>query len=188
MGRVASRRRFLRACRLRGLGRRPGLDCPSASAPHCYQADPRHDANQNGQRQPASVGPPGHGQAAQLTPADVPGGERVPHARIEEELRGACGDPADDGGDDGGPLLAVTAVPDAKKGERIVVLHRPLPRPIEEITKALSAAGLPNLWIPAADSLFEVDEIPVLGTGKLDLQALREMATDRVAGGSAASR
>ena len=39
--------------------------------------------------------------------------------------------------------------------------------------KELAAAGLPNLWIPAADSFFEVDEIPVLGTGKLDLQALK---------------
>ena len=38
------------------------------------------------------------------------------------------------------------------------------------------AAGLPNLWIPAVDSFCEVPEIPVLGTGKLDLRGLKEMA------------
>jgi acyl-[acyl-carrier-protein]-phospholipid O-acyltransferase / long-chain-fatty-acid--[acyl-carrier-protein] ligase len=29
-------------------------------------------------------------------------------------------------------------------------------------------AGLPNLWIPAPDSFAEIEEMPVLGTGKLE--------------------
>ena len=45
----------------------------------------------------------------------------------------------------------------------------------------LAAAGLPNLWIPSPDSFFEVDEIPVLGSGKLDLGRLKKIAEEKVA-------
>ena len=34
--------------------------------------------------------------------------------------------------------------------------------------------GVPNLWIPK--QIKQVKEIPVLGTGKLDLQKLKELA------------
>ncbi|MEM7812389.1 MAG: AMP-binding protein [Planctomycetota bacterium] len=106
------------------------------------------------------------------------GGEMVPHQKIEEELLRACGDTDDE---DAGVLLAVTAVPDPKKGERIVVLHRPLPRPVEQVVSSLSDAGLPNLWIPDRDAFAEVDEIPVLGSGKLDLASVRAAAAERFA-------
>jgi acyl-[acyl-carrier-protein]-phospholipid O-acyltransferase/long-chain-fatty-acid--[acyl-carrier-protein] ligase len=33
--------------------------------------------------------------------------------------------------------------------------------------------GLPNLFIPKKDSFVKVDKIPVLGTGKIDLRAIR---------------
>jgi acyl-[acyl-carrier-protein]-phospholipid O-acyltransferase/long-chain-fatty-acid--[acyl-carrier-protein] ligase len=41
---------------------------------------------------------------------------------------------------------------------------------------ALSKAGLPNLFIPSNDSFFQVDQIPMLGTGKLDLKGARDLA------------
>jgi acyl-[acyl-carrier-protein]-phospholipid O-acyltransferase/long-chain-fatty-acid--[acyl-carrier-protein] ligase len=110
------------------------------------------------------------------------GGEMVPHIRIEELLQRMMAD------DDEKLFVAVTAVPDERKGERLIVFHLPMEKTPPQIAKELAAQGLPNLWIPGNDSFFEVDEIPVLGTGKLDLQAIREMAHDRVAGGSAASR
>ena len=106
----------------------------------------------------------------------------VPHIRIEELLQRMLAE------DDEQLFVAVTAVPDERKGERLIVFHLPTDKSPAQITKELAAQGLPNLWIPGTDSFFEVDEIPVLGTGKLDLQAIREMAHDRVAGGSAASR
>ncbi len=109
------------------------------------------------------------------------GGEMVPHIRIEELLQRMLTD------DDEKVFVAVTAVPDERKGERLIVFHLPTDKPPAQITKDLAAQGLPNLWIPGNDSFFEVDEIPLLGTGKLDLQAVREMAQDRVAGGSTAS-
>lgn len=101
------------------------------------------------------------------------GGEMVPHIRIEEELNKAIEDPDSD---DTTPKLAVTAVPDAKKGERLIVLHKTLAKPVDELIAALSEAGLPNIWLPSADSFLEVEEIPLLGTGKLDLRGVKEKA------------
>jgi Acyl-CoA synthetases (AMP-forming)/AMP-acid ligases II len=102
------------------------------------------------------------------------GGEMVPHIKIEEELEKLVGST-----DDGKPQVAVTAVPDAKKGERLIVLHTKLKKPVEELRKGLTAAGLPNLFIPAADGFVEVDALPILGTGKLDLKAIKAMAMER---------
>jgi acyl-[acyl-carrier-protein]-phospholipid O-acyltransferase/long-chain-fatty-acid--[acyl-carrier-protein] ligase len=78
--------------------------------------------------------------------------------------------------------VAVTAVPDEKKGERLVVVHLPIDKSPHEITKLLASEGLPNIWIPSPDSFIEVEEIPLLGTGKLDLKALRELAEARFRG------
>jgi acyl-[acyl-carrier-protein]-phospholipid O-acyltransferase/long-chain-fatty-acid--[acyl-carrier-protein] ligase len=78
--------------------------------------------------------------------------------------------------DDDRPKIAVTAIPDAKKGERLIVLHTKINKTPEELRQILSDAGLPNLFIPAADSFAEVAELPILGTGKIDLKAIREMA------------
>ncbi len=40
----------------------------------------------------------------------------------------------------------------------------------------LSAHGLPNLWLPAERDFHAVAELPVLGSGKLNLQGVKEMA------------
>ncbi len=101
------------------------------------------------------------------------GGEMVPHLVIEEALQKALP------GDETALNVAVTAVPDERKGERIVVLHTAITHKPSDLCAALSAAGLPNLWIPGTDSFFEVPEIPVLGTGKLDLQGLKRLAIEK---------
>jgi acyl-[acyl-carrier-protein]-phospholipid O-acyltransferase/long-chain-fatty-acid--[acyl-carrier-protein] ligase len=100
------------------------------------------------------------------------GGEMVPHLRVEEAINRALHFEEDE------LHLAVTSVPDPKKGERLVVLHTGLPLPPEEICRALAQSGLPPLWIPSPDSFHQVPEIPVLGTGKLDLKRVKELATD----------
>ena len=104
------------------------------------------------------------------------GGEMVPHLLIEERLQQVLG-----AGEDN-LLAVVTAVPDVRKGERLIVLHLPLEKRPGEICKELFETGLPNLWIPSADSFFQVEEIPVLGTGKLDLKRLKDLAVERVNG------
>jgi acyl-[acyl-carrier-protein]-phospholipid O-acyltransferase/long-chain-fatty-acid--[acyl-carrier-protein] ligase len=107
------------------------------------------------------------------------GGEMVPHIRIEEELEKLVGS-----AEDGKPQIAVTAVPDEKKGERLIVLHTKLSKSPDELRKGLTAAGLPNLFIPAADGFVEVPELPILGTGKLDLRGIKAMAVQNVSDAS----
>lgn len=106
------------------------------------------------------------------------GGEMVPHIKIEETLTQILAEPTDEG-----PELraVVTAVPDERKGERLVVIHKKISKTPQEVCTALSNAGLPNLWIPAADSFLEVEEIPFLGTGKLDLKNLKNLALAKFA-------
>lgn len=111
------------------------------------------------------------------------GGEMVPHIRIEEELARIVEVP---GSEDADIKLAVTSVPDEKKGERLIVLHKPLSKSVDAVLKELGQRDLPNLWIPSADSFLEVESIPLLGTGKLDLKGIKDQAL--TAFGSAASK
>jgi acyl-[acyl-carrier-protein]-phospholipid O-acyltransferase/long-chain-fatty-acid--[acyl-carrier-protein] ligase len=102
------------------------------------------------------------------------GGEMVPHGRVEELLQQFLG------GEEQHLAVAVSAVPDARKGERLLVLHTHTDKSPDAMVKHLSEAGLPNLWIPSTDSFFEVEAIPILGTGKLDLQGVKRLATERL--------
>jgi acyl-[acyl-carrier-protein]-phospholipid O-acyltransferase/long-chain-fatty-acid--[acyl-carrier-protein] ligase len=99
------------------------------------------------------------------------GGEMVPHLLIEEALAQVIGID-----DEEGFRAVVTAVVDERKGERIVVLHTAISKSAEELRKGLSELGFPNLFIPSEDSFHQVEEIPVLGTGKLDLRGVKQMA------------
>lgn len=105
------------------------------------------------------------------------GGEMVPHIRIEEELTRFSFAPGEE--DDGMTRLAVSAVPDESRGEKLIVLHRKLNVTPDEMIKKLAETGAPKLWLPSSNCFFEVEEIPMLGTGKLDLKALKEMALDK---------
>jgi acyl-[acyl-carrier-protein]-phospholipid O-acyltransferase/long-chain-fatty-acid--[acyl-carrier-protein] ligase len=103
------------------------------------------------------------------------GGEMVPHIRVEEAIEAIVG------ASEEGIKLVVTAVPDERKGERIVVLHTALDKTADEVVKELAVAGLPNLWIPSVDSFCQVESIPVLGSGKLDLKAVKNLALAKFA-------
>jgi acyl-[acyl-carrier-protein]-phospholipid O-acyltransferase/long-chain-fatty-acid--[acyl-carrier-protein] ligase len=98
------------------------------------------------------------------------GGEMVPHGRIEEALHRALGADAQ--------VFAVTGVGDECKGERLAVLHTLDEGRVGEALVKLSSAGLPNLFIPRRDHFIRVEALPMLGTGKLDLRALRRVAEE----------
>ena len=96
------------------------------------------------------------------------GGEMVPHELIEnrlEEFYGLEG------------KVAVTARPDSRKGEQLVVFYAadcgldPV-----DAGNRLRESGLPNLWVPRPDCFFPLEKIPFLGNGKKDLKKLRELA------------
>jgi len=104
------------------------------------------------------------------------GGEMVPHIQIEEAIIEIVGESEDV------LNVGVASVPDEKKGERIIVLHTKLNKTPSEIVKGLSAKGLPNLFLPSEDSFFQVESIPLLGTGKLDLRGLQQLALEKAKG------
>ena len=96
------------------------------------------------------------------------GGEMVPHRALEEVFMKELATHEH--------VLAVTGVPEAKKGEELVVLHLKEagePDKLHEITKKSS---LPNMWKPRRSNYFKIDEMPMLGSGKLDIVKLRQIA------------
>ncbi|MDO5552400.1 MAG: AMP-binding protein [Planctomycetia bacterium] len=113
------------------------------------------------------------------------GGEMVPHVLIEEKIAEVVRDwershstetavESDDSQDS--VQIAVTAVPDSIKGEKIVVLYTHLPLPASDLCKLLLAKGLPQIWVPAIPNFRQVPSIPLLKTGKLDLCAVKNTA------------
>jgi len=99
------------------------------------------------------------------------GGEMVPHARIEEALHPFLGDAS----------CVVTAVPDEQKGERLVVLYTHQAITPDVLWEQLCQTDLPRLWIPKREHFYAVETIPLLGTGKVDLQAARRTALTMMA-------
>jgi acyl-[acyl-carrier-protein]-phospholipid O-acyltransferase/long-chain-fatty-acid--[acyl-carrier-protein] ligase len=96
------------------------------------------------------------------------GGEMVPHIRVEEKLHELAGATE--------PLFVVTGVPDEKKGERLVVLHKLPEAKWPEFSAKLAQLDLPNLWKPRPDQFYYIEAFPMLGTGKMDLRKIRELA------------
>ena len=98
------------------------------------------------------------------------GGEMVPHIKIEEKLQELAGLPEQS--------FVVTAVPDEKKGERLIVLHTVSDAQVEDCLARLAKCDLPPLWRPRPDQFVRIESLPYLGTGKLDLRKARELALE----------
>ena len=98
------------------------------------------------------------------------GGEMVPHIKVEEKLQELA--------DASEQVFAVTAIPDEKKGERLVVFHTLADKDLRECLEKLAKSDLPALWRPRPDQFLSIRALPYLGTGKLDLRRLRELALE----------
>jgi acyl-[acyl-carrier-protein]-phospholipid O-acyltransferase/long-chain-fatty-acid--[acyl-carrier-protein] ligase len=92
----------------------------------------------------------------------------VPHLKLEESLHQALGASEQ--------LLAVTGIGDGQKGERLVVVHTLDEETLGRLLEKLPSLGLPNLWLPRRESFVRVEALPLLGSGKLDLRKVREIA------------
>jgi acyl-[acyl-carrier-protein]-phospholipid O-acyltransferase / long-chain-fatty-acid--[acyl-carrier-protein] ligase len=98
------------------------------------------------------------------------GGEMVPHLKVEEAILNLLVD----------AQCVVTGIPDDARGERLVALYvHPTLTPAE-LHQRLSEADLPRLWIPKRENIYPVEALPQLGTGKLDLRAVRNRAHELV--------
>lgn len=95
-------------------------------------------------------------------------GEMVPHIGVEEVFLNALGTSEQ--------LVAVTAVPDAKKGEELIVLYLPRAGTAEKLHDIITKSSLPNIWKPRRDNYIRIESMPTLGSGKLDVFKLKEIA------------
>jgi acyl-[acyl-carrier-protein]-phospholipid O-acyltransferase/long-chain-fatty-acid--[acyl-carrier-protein] ligase len=98
------------------------------------------------------------------------GGEMVPHIKIEEKLHELAGATEH--------TFSVTGVPDERKGERLVVLHTLPDEKLRPVLEQLAGCDLPNLWKPRPDQFYRIEAFPHLGSGKLDLRKVRDMAAE----------
>jgi len=57
-----------------------------------------------------------------------------------------------------------------------VVLHKLTAAQWTELCPKLPQLDLPNLWKPRPDQFYHLEALPILGTGKLDLRKIRELA------------
>jgi acyl-[acyl-carrier-protein]-phospholipid O-acyltransferase/long-chain-fatty-acid--[acyl-carrier-protein] ligase len=100
------------------------------------------------------------------------GGEMVPHLRVEEAVLQFLGEYS----------CAVTAIPDERKGERLVVLHTRQEMSARELWEGLSRSELPKLWVPRPENIYYVETLPTLGSGKLNLRVVKTVAMSLAAG------
>ncbi|MEO8678685.1 MAG: acyl-[ACP]--phospholipid O-acyltransferase, partial [Vicinamibacterales bacterium] len=91
-------------------------------------------------------------------------GEMVPLGTVEDLVAKAFPDGAH----------AVVAVPDAKRGEQLVLLTDTAAVTRAILAGAAREAGLPEIFVPRVIS--RVEEIPVLGTGKIDYVSVLRLA------------
>ncbi|MBI1362632.1 MAG: AMP-binding protein [Proteobacteria bacterium] len=75
----------------------------------------------------------------------------------------------------------VTAIPDDKKGEQLVLLTTENTPDRSDLLAKAKAEGMPELFVPR--KIYTVDAIPLLGTGKTDYVGAKELA-EKLAGGS----
>jgi acyl-[acyl-carrier-protein]-phospholipid O-acyltransferase/long-chain-fatty-acid--[acyl-carrier-protein] ligase len=98
-------------------------------------------------------------------------GEMVPFGRIEEAASAILDD----------PNCVVAAVEDADRGERLVLMYvKPDVSPAD-LWARLNDSDLPKLWVPKRESIYRIEAVPVLGTGKVDLRAVKQLAESLVA-------
>ena len=95
------------------------------------------------------------------------GGEMVPHEAIEDAIAKLRKSEVRE--------VAVTGKSDPRRGEKLVVFYTPEDLDVASIVESLREE-LPNLWVPKADDFVRVEELPLLGSGKLDMRKLNEMA------------
>jgi len=103
-------------------------------------------------------------------------GEMVPHLKVEESIYGIIGEFG----------CAVTGIPDDQRGERLVALYTRLDMTPLDLWQRLSETSLPKLWLPKRENVYQVEALPTLGTGKLDLVGVKARAQQLAAASAVA--
>jgi acyl-[acyl-carrier-protein]-phospholipid O-acyltransferase/long-chain-fatty-acid--[acyl-carrier-protein] ligase len=93
----------------------------------------------------------------------------VPHMKIEEEIQSLLNEQY---------TCVVTSIPDDTRGERLVAFYTDPDVTPHSLWERLCQTELPRLWLPKREELHFVEAIPTLGTGKVDLRAVRQLALE----------
>ncbi len=75
-------------------------------------------------------------------------------------------------------LLAVVSIPDAKKGEQLVILTTFKEMNRDAISPFFKQRNLPELALPRV--ILQLADMPLLGTGKVDYQGAKKLAEEQV--------
>ena len=94
------------------------------------------------------------------------GGEMVSLGLVEGEILKVLNE---------GDRICLAAVPDSKKGEKIVLMLEG-EISLEELKEKIKSLNLNPLFVPSL--YFKVDEIPKLGSGKTDLKGAKKLAME----------
>ena len=92
------------------------------------------------------------------------GGEMVSLGLVESEIAKIV---------DENSFVSITALPDEKKGEKLILLAEGEVE-IEKLKKSILKLGLNPLFVPS--TYHKVDEVPKLGSGKVDFKGLKKLA------------
>ena len=98
------------------------------------------------------------------------GGEMVPHIGVEQAYLEGLGTHEQ--------VVAVTSIPDSKKGEILVVLYSDQAGTADKLHEIITGSTLPNICKPKRDNYIRVESMPTLGSGKLDVMKLRKFALE----------
>jgi len=94
------------------------------------------------------------------------GGEMIPHGAIDEAVQSGL--------DSEDTIAVTTAIPDQRRGEKLIIVYNETVVSEELLEETIKRSALPNLWRPS--TFIGVSEIPLLGSGKLDLKAIKNFA------------
>ncbi len=101
------------------------------------------------------------------------GGEMVPHETLESSINRCLALDQETE-----RKIAIVGVPDAAKGEAIILLSTIAGMALEQecidLRYKLMDEGIPSLWCPKR--IVKVNEIPILASGKLDIKGCEQLA------------
>jgi len=94
------------------------------------------------------------------------GGEMISLGLVESEISKVIDEESQ---------IAITAIPDEKKGERLILLYEGKGE-IDDIKESIRNIGLNPLFVPT--SFYKVESVPKLGTGKSDFKGAKSLALE----------
>ena len=76
-----------------------------------------------------------------------------------------------------GETIAVVAVPDARKGEQLLLVTARADADVRDFLAHARSKGIPEIMVPRA--VLKVGAVPLLGTGKVDYPGVARLAADQ---------